>query len=284
MQWNYYYSVSDVRDNARTVATTVILAFLVFMLLSMFDGVIAVILLEVALFGSCVLNVATIRFDMLGRFDAVVEVCSHPAETRSYGLIRVLYFAARVCYGLALGFLVGLVSFSGEAVRLNNVLAAFASVVFAVCICCILLTSAKSRSNVAFVVALPFFLAAQAFIVFYPGLLTSPLGLFAALSELAWITQNIFQLPTYRRMTGMNAGAFAFVDYGCQMVPFYLCAWFVMKLGTPVDLRGSLAYASILSGFLFVVIVVTASAAMARHAVRYLPWGGGSVEREQPVF
>lgn len=210
---------------------------------------------------------------MLGRFDAVVEACSHPAETRSYGLIRVLYFAARVCYGLALGFLVGLVSFSGEAARLNNVLAASASVVFAVCICCILLTSAKSRSNVAFVVALPFFLVAQAFIVFYPGSLASPLGLFAALSELAWITQNIFQLPTYRRMTGMNAAAFAFVDYGCQMVPFYLCAWFVMKLGTPVDLRGSLAYASILSGFLFVVIVVTASAAMARHAVRYLPWG-----------
>lgn len=132
-------------------------------------------------------------------------------------------------------------------------------------------------------VALPFFLAAQAFIVFYPGSLTSPLGLFAALSELAWITQDIFQLPTYRRMTGMNAGAFTFVDYGCQMVPFYLCAWFVMKLGTSVDLWGSLAYASILSGFLFVVIVVTASAAMARHAVRYLPWGGGSVEREQPV-
>lgn len=71
----------------------------------------------------------------------------------------------------------------------------------------------------------------------------------------------------------MNAGAFTFVDYGCQMVPFYLCAWFVMKLGASVDLQGSLAYASILSGFLFVVIVVTASAAMARHAVRYLPWG-----------
>ena len=277
MQWNYYYSLSDARDNARQVAITVLLAMLIFFILSAFEGVIARTLLVIAFFSSCVLNVIVITFELHGKYNVGPRPQNHPVESQSYSITRMLYFLARVCYGIALGLLVGIVAFGNKAADLNVVLALPVAILTLVVVSCIWLTTDKSKSAVSFVVLMPLFLVAQSFIAFYPNSLVSPFGLFAALSELAWVTQNIFQLPTYRQMTGMQAGPFVFVDYGCQMVPFYLSAWSAMKLGGYFGMQESDALIEI-SIFLFATIVGTSSVAMLRHSVRYLPWENSRAE------
>lgn len=94
----------------------------------------------------------------------------------------------------------------------------------------------------------------------------------APLAEIAWTTQNLFQLPSYRHISDMHPATFAFADYMAQMVPYYLLSWALSSSGALPTYLAIVGVSPMAFGIACLAVLVSFCVfAMARHALKYLP-------------
>lgn len=287
IEWNYQFALNSAHEASRPAAAAVLLALLLFGVFTVTGGFVAQALVIIALAASA----------GMGLWNSYVEASSpeaprsaravaerdslHPASADSRRGVRVLYFGSRCLYGLALGVLVCLSAPLGPAPVERPDLALAALAVALAIWAAAGLGMLSDRGERALVVATPLVSCAIVYIAFAgsaPG--ASPLCLAALLAEVTWTTQNLFQLPAYRRICGMGAGTFAYGDYVAQIVPYYLAVWALSRdgvLARYLELAGIGADAFGLA--CFALLVCSCTFAMARHALVYLPRGGAEMQR-----
>lgn len=291
IRWNYQFSLNGVDETPRYVASSVFLAIALTLTCLVANPLFAQLVLIAALITSSVLGIIVSYVELVraGSGGAHLpdtvgsEDARHPVSSESYGITRLLYFGSRALYGLVLGFLVFLSSLESPAGISSPDLAAVSVVAaFATCLACACGCLNRRGENAA-VVTLPAVAALLIYVAFYPRSLTSPVHLFAMLAEIAWTTQNLFQLPAYRRICGLNPATFAYADYLAQIVPYYLLVWalssgnlatsYLEATGVDQNAAGAVCVGALATFCIF---------AMVRHAVKYLPQTPPQRAHERP--
>lgn len=278
MQWNYQFALNGVDENPRCVATGVLCALALFLLYLVVGGFFAQLLVMGALATSSFLALAFSWAEFQGKTGpysarSVAETdADHPVAAEGHATVRFLYFGSRSLYGLALGVLVWLATLVGPSSATATVLVLAA----AFCAALGMLFTAGGfltpSGNALSVILVPLFSCILVYVAFYPDALAHPVCLFATLGEITWTTQNLFQLPSYRRICKLGAGRFAYADYIAQIVPYYLLVWLLSSNGTAARyLQAHAVSPEALGAFFLAVLAVFSIGAMTRHAVRYLP-------------
>lgn len=278
MQWNYQFALDTVDENPRYVATGVLCALVFFLLYLAVGGFFAQLLVIGALATSSLLALAFSWAEFQGKTGphsacAVSEADSnHPVAIEGHTTIRFLYFGSRSLYGLMLGVLVWLATLASPSSVTSPVLvlaATFCTVASVLFVAGGFLTPS---GNALVVILTPLVSLVLICVAFYPDALAHPLCLFAVLGEITWTTQNLFQLPSYRRICKLGAARFAYTDYIAQIVPYYLLVWLLSSSGTAARyLQVHAVSPEALGTFFLVVLAFFSIGAMVRHVVRYLP-------------
>ena len=277
MQWNFHFSLNDVGEAARSTIVSVLLALAMFLVSALMDGSLATVLLIVAIVSSGVLNLvletvenrrqnSPYTIEAVGRADARIPVASH-----SLPRTRLLYFGARVLYGLALGFLVSVTSLAYPVEAGPVPVVWMMAAALAIGIAGVWLFGSDGKGSLYLVAVLPVLAALATSIGFYSSDIADVARICAMLAEVAWTIQNLFQLPSYRRMTGMKTATFAYYEYAAQIVPFYLSAWIISSnLGALPFASDPNAVGSV-GCMCLVVLTACTVAAMTWHILRYHP-------------
>lgn len=277
MQWNFHYSLNTIKQSPRTTVVAVLLAFCLFFLTTMVADFLAVGITLAAFIASGVLALVMER--ALGRNPRLphsvesVEKADARAVTssESYPRTRVLYFGARVLYGMAFGATVGLVSIYVPVGTAQLPVAALVVGAMALGVVGVWLFSSGGKGSLYLVVVTPFLVAFASYACFWAGDLMSVVSLSAMLVEAVWMTQNLFQLPSYRRMTGMKAATFSYYEYSAQIIPFYFVAWFASDLMGALGLSSEVIEPGIVGLACLVGLMGFSVSAMIWHIVRYYP-------------
>lgn len=279
MQWNYQLSLGSLEETPRNVATTMFLsACLLFLSLSQ-GTALSQILLMACLITSVLLNLL-VSYDELARtgggISSPVETIAHddalhPVANESLGVTRTLYFGSRAGYGIILGLLTSLANINNSMASANKVLATALCVLSLIAGGYCAANLLTQRGHVATVILLPVIATLMVFIVFHSQTGVAGLCLYAMLAEIAWTTQNLFQLPSYRRICRLHPAVFAFADYLAQIIPYYLLVWALTSTGAstwpPITgVTGQLLGLTCVSALALVCTV-----AMIHHARKYLP-------------
>lgn len=290
IQWNFHYSLEDVKGSFKPVVVSILVAFALFFTYFLLDGFWALAAVMGLLLLSGVLNVVVAWADLKGLFaKRVVEEIwredqSHPIAEESHNRIRLLFFGSRILYGVFLGVMVGLASYSYGVFATESPLI----------LCCIfglVVTSVgvglffSEKAEMRYVAAtLPVMSLIVAFLGLYPSAIEYPVCVFAMLSEVMWTTQNILQLPAYRRMTGIHPGIFSYAEYVAQVIPFYVTAWVVTSREY---IFGWLFEARVepvgVGAIWFFVLLFIVTGAVVWHIMRYLPRETVPAEKEAIV-
>lgn len=280
VEWNYQYALNDAAESPRCVCAAVLLALALFLTVVALGGFAAQVVLMACLLVSSLLAVWIIRSEMLGltgshSAEKVVEADSeHPVADESHGPIRFLYFGSRLLYGCALGVIVSLASWSGSNAAPRPVLAISAVCLALICLGLTVGRMFMARGELAATVLLPLVASLLVLIAFYYE--GQPWGLCQAalLAEVAWTTQNLFQLPSYRRICDMHPASFAVADYAAQMVAYYPLVWLLTSSGALPGYLEARGVASVGFGTVcYALLGLCCMIAMARHTLRYLPAG-----------
>lgn len=233
IQWNFHYSLNEVGESARSALVAVAIALVLFLVSTTVGNDVATVFLVAALVTSGVLSIA-VEFagERVARSDHSVQAVERrdakaAVSAESHFRTRILYFGARVLYGMALGFMVSAVAaYPPTGVSFAPVALMMAAIV-AIGLIGMWLYFPSGKGSLFLVAQAPVFVALACGICFYSEGLSDMGLIFAMLGEVTWTIQNLYQLPSYRRMTGMRATHFAYYEYAAQVVPFYFTAWFV---------------------------------------------------------
>ena len=277
IHWNYHCTLNTLDENPRCVAFSILCALGLFLLYLARGGFFAQCLVIGALGACAVLATATSWTEFRNRtgdHDAETIYASdqaHSLTSEGHGMTRVLYFGSRVLYGLLLGVLVWLGATSAptrasRTLALMGVLGALVGLAF---VAARLLTP---RGNSAAAIASPVAAFLLLWTAFYPEAASHPLCLYAALADLTWTAQNLFQLPSYRRICRLPAAFFAYADYIAQIIPYYLVVWLLSSCGDATRYLQVQGVAPQTLGTVCIIVLMAFSiGAMVRHAMRYLP-------------
>ncbi|MCR5582168.1 MAG: helix-turn-helix transcriptional regulator [Eggerthellaceae bacterium] len=287
-QWNTHISLSDDSESSKIAAASIALSMLIFMMSFCLDGPCALILTIAVGLTSCILNIvaetsvsssddSSHSYDNVRESDAISRT-SIDAVRRT----RLLFFGSRMLYGLFLGMVVGLSS-SAQPITL------FETPIAACCIATLAIGLIGSwfffegRASSYSIVSMPLLVSILAAICFYSRDVASMTRVFVVMTEVVWIAQNIFQLSSYRKMTKTAPTSFALIEYSFQIIPFYITAWavtsFVRKMHGPLFTGETLAIVEL---FNLGIIVAVATAAIARHIVRYHPMSSSGANSADP--
>lgn len=277
-QWNVHISLSKVSESARISSASIMLAVLVFICSYFLEGLFALFLLVAASLASCILNIVMevsvssnddsgYSYANVRELDDFASVSDEAAKRT-----RILFFGSRILYGILLGAVVGL-SLYAQPVHVHEVpIALF-------CVAALTLGIVGSgfffldgRSSSYVIAVLPLALVLLVSTCFFSRDIAQMTRVFVVMTEVVWITQNILQLPSYRRMTKLDPTSFAFVEYAFQIIPFYLVAWLFTSYGDALHMMLAAGESlAIVELFGLACLVVVASIAIVRHIVRYHP-------------
>ena len=278
IQWNFHFAINKVTESARYVLATVAAAFVLYFAFLLVPAPLSRFLLISSLVASGVLNVIAAWFDRRSGFlvhgiDQVMERdAAHPATVESRRKIRLLFFSSRVVYGVFLGIMVGISTQSSQILVGDRALMALMFLAMTLLAIAAWGFIDGRKNSMYLVVTMPVTVSIVALVGFYPEGFGDPLSVFAMLAEVIWTVQNLFQLPTYRRMTGIHPGVFPYAEYLSQVIPFYITAWVLVSNQGVLARFGEAGLSSVaISAVLFGVLVCFSVGAMGRHAVRYMP-------------
>lgn len=277
VEWNFHYSLNSVNHSGHLTAIMVFLSCGLFLFSELLTGIGAAALMGVLLMGSCVLNLYLIvregEFKQLPTSLSSVEQAdqSLKVDSRSLPRTRILYFGTRVIYGTGLGVLICLVSPVPPSAPQSRVLTVLCLVVFLLVLGFMILENKNLAKGWFEVGAAPGLSAALISIVFLQGSLVSLVGLLAVFVELAWSTQNLFQLPTYRRITKINPAIFSYFEYAAQIIPFYFSVTLFYPLLFQSGVLFDLQLLAFLATVLFTVLFSFSLGAIIRHMIQYQP-------------
>lgn len=277
-QWNVHISLSKVSESARVSSASIMLAMILFISSYFLEGLPALFLLVAVSVASCVLNivmeVSVSSNDSSGYSYRNVKDLDEfaPVSDEAAKRTRILFFGSRILYGMMLGAVVGL-SLHAQPVHVHEALIAsicIVALVLGVVGSCFFFLDCRASSFV--IAALPLASVLLMVTCFFSQDISEMTRVFVVMTEVVWITQNILQLPSYRKMTKSDPVSFAFVEYIFQIVPFYLVAWLFTSWGAsywpPFPAGEHLATVEL---FGLGCLVAVASIAIVRHIVRYHP-------------
>lgn len=286
IQWNFYYSLNTVQESARAVCLGVVLALMLYVASIAVGDDAAFVLLVASILTSGILAVVMElledRFDAGAHTVSAVEEADRlvPPAPASLARTRLLYFGARVLYGAALGFLVSITAIAlPQSAGPAPVVFALAFLVGLVFVGLWLLP-ARGAAGLYAVSVLPLFAVGIIAICFFAGNSIEMAWLCAMLAEIAWTTQNLFQLPSYRRMTGMKVATFSYYEYAAQVIPFYLSAWVISSGIGLTPFAHNLELASTIGCLCLAVLIGYTVLAMLWHILRYYPMKQGAPESQ----
>lgn len=277
IEWNFHYSLNPVNRSGHLTALMTLLSCGLFLFSGLFTGIGATVFMGTLLAGSCVLNLYLVmregEYPQIPTSLSSVEKAdrSSKVDVRSLPRTRILYFGARVIYGTGLGILLCLILPVPLPMRQGRTLTVLCLVVFLVVLGFLILERKNPAKGWFEVGAAPGLSAALISIVFLQGNLESLVGLLAVFVELAWSTQNLFQLPTYRRLTGINPATFSYFEYVAQIIPFYFSVALFYPLLFPAGTFPDLQLLAPLATVLFMVLFGFSLGAIARHMLQYQP-------------
>lgn len=284
IQWNFYYSLNTVQESARSVCLGVVLALLLYLAsIGVGDNVafgLLVVLILTSGILAVVMELLEDRFDHGPHTVLAVEEADRQIAPAAASLTRtrLLYFGARVLYGIALGFLVSITTIAlPQSAGPAPVVCALALLVGLV-LAGLCLMSTRGAVSLYAVAALPLFAVAAIAICFFAGNSIEMAWLCAMLAEIAWTTQNLFQLPSYRRMTGMKVATFSYYEYVAQVIPFYLSAWVISSGIDLTPFAHNLELASSIGCLCLATLIGYTVLAMVWHILRYYPMKHTSME------
>ena len=277
IQWNFFYSLNTVQESARAVCLGVVGALLLYVLSIAIGDEAAFIWLVVALLASGIMAVAMELIEDRVESDAyTTEAVEHadrlvaPAPA-SLARTRLLYFGARVLYGIALGFLVSITAIAPPGSAGPTLVIFSLALLLGLVLAGLWLLTSRGTTSLYAVSVLPLFAFGIVTICFFAGNSIDMAWLCAMLAELAWSTQNLFQLPSYRRMTGMRVATFSYYEYAAQVIPFYLSAWIISSSIRLTPFAHNLELASGIGCLCLAVLMGYTVLAMAWHILRYHP-------------
>ena len=279
MQWNYQLSLGSLEETPRNVATTMLLsACLLFLSLSL-DTTLSQVLLMACLMTSVLLNLI-VSYDELTRTgkgisspaDAIAQSDAlHPVASESLGITRVLYFGSRAGYGIVLGLLTSLASINASMASADRALTGALCILSAIASTYCAVSLLTRRGSIATVILLPVIAALMVFVAFHSQDGPARLCLYAMLAEIAWTTQNLFQLPSYRRICRLHPAVFSFADYLAQIIPYYLLVWALTSTGASAWPAMTGTTGQLLGLASVAALALVCTAAMIHHAKKYLP-------------
>ncbi len=289
MQWNYQFALNTVDENSRYVAAEVLCALAFFLTYLVVGGFFAQLMVMVALATSSLLALAFSWAEFQEKTgahsaQAVFETdADHPVAAEGHATVRFLYFGSRSLYGLVLGVLVWLSTLVSPTIAHHGTLMAGAILCAATGILFIAGGLLTPAGNSLAAIGSPLYVFVLVGIALYPTAFVKPVWLFAALGEVTWTAQNLFQLPSYRRICKLGAVRFAYADYIAQVVPYYLIVWVLSSSGTAARyLQAHAISPDTLGTVCLTVLALFSVGAMARHAIRYLPRRQPSVPDAAP--
>lgn len=278
MQWNYQFALNTVDENPRYVAAGSLCALGFFLAYLVVGGFFAQLMVMVALAASSLLALAFSWAEFQEKAgahsaQAVFKTdASHPVAVEGHTTVRFLYFGSRSLYGLVLGVLVWLATLVDPFTVNPSVLMAGSALCAATGILFIAGGLLTPAGNSLAAIGSPLYVFVLVGIALYPTAFVEPVWLFATLGEATWTAQNLFQLPSYRRICKLGAARFAYTDYIAQVVPYYLLVWILSSSGTAARyLQAHAISPDVLGTVCLTVLVVFSIGAMVRHTIRYLP-------------
>lgn len=277
IQWNFHFSLNQSRSAARLSASAILLATGLFLVSQLFDGAFSIVFVIGLMLISSLLNLYLVVQE-----SASVTLPSSLASVRqsdrrstvagaSLPKTRFLYFGTRVAYGIGLGVLLCLTSFDDTPLTCCKVNAALLALTLFLVVGGIRQFGKNSGASLYLVSIAPIVATALVAATFFGE---SPLGLSGLLMvfvELAWSTQNIFQLPTYRRMTAIDPAVFSYWEYAAQIIPYYFTVAWLYPLLAGLSLGEYQAITELLTIVLAVALFSFSIGAIIRHIVQYQP-------------
>lgn len=280
IQWNFHYSLNPVRQAGRLTAAATLLAAGLFLCSQLLDGKGAAVFVVAVLSVSCVLNLLLVmREPLMASLPtalSAIETADRNAGVSSQSVprTRFLYFGTRVVYGLSLGLLLCLASTVTAPMAQKPMTTVICIVILVLALGLVWLTGKGGIASCYAVSVAPLIsalLIALAFLGSSPG---SLFGLLVVFAELAWCAQNLFQLPTYRRMTAMNPATFSYREYAAQIIPYYFAVAVFLPMVQAIVAAGGIRLVVLAGTVLFVVLFGFSIGAMVRHGLQYQPASG----------
>lgn len=277
IQWNFHYSLNQAQRAGHLTAMATLLAGGLFLGAQLLAGGTSAAFVAAALTASCLLNLYLVlrenALEALPTSLSSVETADRRAcpAAQSVPRTRFLYFGARVVYGLSLGVLLCLVSTASAPVPQGGVTVAICLLIALVVLGLFWLSETSGRKGCYEVVTAPVLTTCLLALAFLNEDAECLLGLFAVFVELAWSTQNLFQLPTYRRMTGIDPAIFPYFEYAAQIIPYYFSVAVFLPLLPALALSSGAAAMPALATVLFIVLFGFSLGAVVRHIIQYQP-------------
>lgn len=288
MQWNFHYSLNSIKDSAKATSVGVLLSLALYLISCITEGILALLWLITPLLLCGALNIVLELLE--DRFDGAPCTVSNvseadgrrPTAPSSFMRTRFLYFGARVLYGIALGFLVSITALcQPTAIQAPPVIGLVALMI--VLICASAWVDSSENASLFRVAVLPIFASCAVTVCFFQQDAIAMTWLCAMLAEVAWTIQNLFQLPSYRQMTGMKVECFAYYEYAAQIVPFYLSAWIVSSSLHVLPFTFDSLSATVISYFCLAMLIGYTVMAMVWHILRYYPIRSTATERSSAL-
>lgn len=277
IQWNFHFSLNGIEEAARSTIASVLIAIALFLGTTFVGDSLTTFMIVVALTVSGVLNLAlelmTARQPHCAYAVEAVERADArtPVAERSLPRTRLLYFGARVLYGMALGFVVGAVALAQSVGSGPLPIVAMVTLGLALAIVGVWRFCSDGEGALYLISVLPIACIFAVVTSFYSDGISNLARIFAMMVEVAWTVQNLFQLPSYRRMTGMKTSSFAYYEYAAQVIPFYFVAWTISSNISVLPFAADpLEIARICCGCM-IVLAGFSVLAMVWHVVRYYP-------------
>lgn len=277
IQWNFHFSLNSVQQSAKFTVVSVLFAILLYLSSFAADGTFSAFILLGSILTSGILNVImevkTYRnayplhsIECIEKSDA-----QSPVAPESYVKTRIRYFGTRIIYGAVLGFMVSTVSVYTIVSVAQTPIILLVSALGIVAAVGVFFFSSSEKGNLYLVTMTPIMISLTVFVCFYSNDFLVLAPLFAMLVEVAWTTQNLFQLPTYRRITGMQTSTFAYYEYAAQIIPFYFVAWITASNLNALTISSSSILPGIIGAICLVVLIGFSVFAMVWHIFRYYP-------------
>lgn len=277
IQWNFHYSLNQVQRAGHLTAAATLLAASLFLASQLLAEAASAAFVAIVLTASCLLNLYLILREgddeALPTSLASVEAADRrtTVSAQSIPKTRLLYFGARVAYGLSLGVLLCLVSTGSAPAAANATTVALCLMIAIIVLGLLWVSGAPGRKGCYEVVASPVLAMGLLALAFLNGNVASLFGLFAVFVELAWSTQNLFQLPAYRRMTGIDPAIFSYFEYAAQIIPYYFSVAAFLPMLSAAGPAQSAPLIEAFATVLFIVLMGFSLGAVMRHIIQYQP-------------